>query len=324
VLLEEETAALVGDRFVVRRYSPSATLGGGVVVDPDPRRHRPSATQVVERLERIADGSFAEQLAGLLDDPWQPVWQEPDFRARTGASPEELRGALAALAGEGRVRRFDWGSRVQWIAAARWEEAAGRLLARLDEWHAAAPELPGMPLAQLKMELFAARGWQAFAQAALDELLGQLSRAGRLRVDGRMAAGAGHQATLSPELRRRMEAFVAWLDGQAYGAPRLEEMATGLGSTVPETKRLLAVALNEGLVEQATDQIFLTRAKHEEALARLRALCLEQAEGFTVGQAGAALGASRRFMVPYLETLDQRGVTRREGNFRTMPIVARP
>jgi hypothetical protein len=47
-------------------------------------------------------------------------------------------------------------------------------------------------------------------------------------------------------------------------------------------------------------------------------LCRESAEGFTVGQAGTRLGASRRFMVPFLEVLDARGITRRDGNFRTM------
>ena len=320
LLLEEETAALVGDRFVIRRYSPQTTLGGGVVADPDPRRHRPSAGHVVERLERIAGGTFAEQLAGLLDDPWRPVWQEADFRAKTGAAPEELREALASLATAGRARKSEWGSRVQWISAARWSETQARLLARLDAWHAASPELPGMPLAQLKGELLGAPGWPAFAQAALDDLLGELSRAGQIRAEGKVVSRATHQTTLSPELQRRSEALVAWLEAQGYGAPRLEEMAAGLGSSVPEIKRLLALALGDGRVEQGSDQIFLTRARHEAALAALRELCAAQAEGFTVGQAGAALGASRRFMVPYLETLDQRGVTRREGNFRTMGL----
>jgi selenocysteine-specific elongation factor len=318
LLLEEETAALVGDRFVIRRYSPPATLGGGMVVDPDPRRHRPSAGQVVERLERIADGDLPEQLAGLLDDPARPVWQEADFRARTGAGAAELEEALAALAAAGRVRRAEWGSRVHWIAAARWAEAGARLLERLEQWHAAAPELPGMPLAQLRSELFAAAGWQAVAQPALDELLAGLLREDRVRVEGKGVALAGHQPSLSPELARRAGALVAWLEGQGYGAPRLEEMAAGLGEALPEVRRLLAVALGDGRLEQAAEQIFLTRERHQAALATLRGLCRRQAEGFTVGQAGAELGASRRFMVPYLEALDRRGVTRREGNFRTM------
>jgi len=318
LLLEEPVAALLGDRFVLRRYSPQTTLGGGVVADPDPRRHRPSAVQVVERLERLAGGDFRQQLLSLLDDPFQPLWQEGELRARTGAEPAELRPELEELARQGEVRRLEWGSRVHWMREARWRQAGERVTARLAEVHEATPEVPSHPLALLRAELFGRPGWQPHAQPLLDALLAEGEARGELRVEGKGAALAGHQPRLSDELRRRMEALVAWLEEQGYGAPRLEEFAQGLGCGVPEAKRLLALALQEGRVEQAGDQIFLTTRRHQAALAALGKLQATLPEGFTVSQAGAELGASRRFMVPYLEALDARGITVRHGNFRRL------
>ncbi len=318
LLLEEETAALLGDRFVIRRYSPQITIGGGVVADPNPRRHRPSAGQVVDRLERLTDGSFDEQLESLLDDPWQPLWQESELRARTGAEPDELRPELERMVVQGRVRRCDWGSRVHWMLSSRWQEAGERLLERLRRLHEATPELPGQPVAQLRADLFSRPGWQVHAQPLLDALLAELGGRGLIKFENRCASLAGHEPCLSPELRRRTDALVVWLEGQGYGAPRLEEFAQALACGVPEVKRLLALVLQEGRVEQATDQIFLTRARHLAALAELRTLGHEQPEGFTVSQAGSRLSASRRFMVPYLEALDTRGLTRRTGNFRSV------
>ena len=317
LLLEEETAALVDDRFVIRRYSPQSTLGGGQVLDPAPHRHRPGAVLEAQRLERMAEGDFADKLAGLLEDPRHPVWLEAELRTRTGADAQALKEALGELEAAGRLRRFEWGSRVHHVAEERWVESLRRVEERLASWHGATPELPGMPVALLRGELFGGGGWAAFAQPMLDEVAAHLSAIGRLRVEGKLLSLAGHVATLSPELRRRVEALAQWLEDQAYGAPRLEEMASALATTVPEIKRLLAVSLNEGLVEQA-GEIFLTRGRHATALEELAALCRESAEGFTVGQAGTRLGASRRFMVPYLEVLDARGITRRDGNFRTM------
>jgi selenocysteine-specific elongation factor len=266
----------------------------------------------------LTEGSFDEQLESLLDDPWQPLWQESELRARTGAEPEELRPLLEGLAIEGRVRRCEWGSRLHWMLANRWHEAGERLCERLRQVHEATPELPGHPVALLRTELFSRPGWQAHAQPLLDALLGELIAQGKVKLENRSAALVGHEPRLSEGLRRRMEALVVWLEGQGYGAPRLEEIAQGLSVAVPEVKRLLALALQAGHVEQATDQIFLTRTRHLAALEELRALGREQAEGFTVSQAGTRLGASRRFMVPYLEALDERGVTRRNGNFRSM------
>ena len=48
-----------GDRLVVRRIAPPDTLGGGVVLDPRPRRHGPSR-DVLVRLERLARGEAPE------------------------------------------------------------------------------------------------------------------------------------------------------------------------------------------------------------------------------------------------------------------------
>ena len=53
--LEAPLIAVPGDRFVVRRIAPPATLGGGRVIDQDPRRHGPSsATELRRRARRRA------------------------------------------------------------------------------------------------------------------------------------------------------------------------------------------------------------------------------------------------------------------------------
>src|SRR5690606_13658058 len=46
-----------GDRFIIRRPSPSSTIGGGVVVDSHPRRHRRFRPTVIESLEILQAGT---------------------------------------------------------------------------------------------------------------------------------------------------------------------------------------------------------------------------------------------------------------------------
>jgi selenocysteine-specific elongation factor len=55
VRLEQPLVAAAGDRLVVRQIAPPDTLGGGVVIDPRPRKHGPSRELLV-RLERLARG----------------------------------------------------------------------------------------------------------------------------------------------------------------------------------------------------------------------------------------------------------------------------
>ena len=58
--LREPVATLKGDRFIVRRASPSETIGGGEVIDAVPARHRRFREEVVTALETLEKGSPAE------------------------------------------------------------------------------------------------------------------------------------------------------------------------------------------------------------------------------------------------------------------------
>jgi selenocysteine-specific elongation factor len=58
LMLKEPVVALRGDRFIIRRPSPPATIGGGQVVDPHPaRRHRRFNTVRLDELEHLLMGT---------------------------------------------------------------------------------------------------------------------------------------------------------------------------------------------------------------------------------------------------------------------------
>jgi selenocysteine-specific elongation factor len=92
IRLEQPLVAVAGDRLVVRSISPPDTLGGGRVLDPQPRRHGPSRDLLV-RLERLSRGEPAD------DAPAEPV--EP---AEPAAAPEPTPLSQSALELEARLR----------------------------------------------------------------------------------------------------------------------------------------------------------------------------------------------------------------------------
>jgi selenocysteine-specific elongation factor len=66
--LEHPLVPLAGDRLVIRRIAPPDTLGGGVVLDANPRRHGPSR-ELLARLERLERGEEPTADAGRGDAP---------------------------------------------------------------------------------------------------------------------------------------------------------------------------------------------------------------------------------------------------------------
>ncbi|HEY1590166.1 MAG TPA: selenocysteine-specific translation elongation factor [Solirubrobacteraceae bacterium] len=82
--LEQPLIAAAGDRLVIRQIAPPDTLGGGVVLDPNPRKHGPSR-EVLTRLQRLASG---EQ---------EPPCEEPAAQKEPEPAPEPLSASVLAL-----------------------------------------------------------------------------------------------------------------------------------------------------------------------------------------------------------------------------------
>ena len=57
--------ALPGDRFVVRTLSPAMTIGGGVVLDASPPKHKREDAAVIEEL-RLLEGPLEARVEGML------------------------------------------------------------------------------------------------------------------------------------------------------------------------------------------------------------------------------------------------------------------
>jgi selenocysteine-specific elongation factor len=85
------------------------------------------------------------------------------------------------------------------------------------------------------------------------------------------------------------------------------------------------------LVEQGTlvklgsgaDAVFFLHETYDEAVARLIAYLKEQGR-MTASQARDLLGTTRKYILPLLEHLDERRITRRIGDERVLVAMAKP
>lgn len=174
IRLEHQLVSDAGDRLVVRQIAPPDTLGGGVVLDPHPRKHGPSR-ETLARLERLARG-----------EPPDPVPARSSPRRHAAAVPPRTEPlSPSALAAEERLRQagfeppldseFDPDDLASLRAAGRAVRVSKNLhyhpdaLAEVRRLVIATAERHGgsVTLAQLRDELGTSR---KFAQALLEHL----------------------------------------------------------------------------------------------------------------------------------------------------------
>jgi len=302
--LRLETPALVGlgDRLVLRSYSPAFTIGGARVLDPlAPKRRR---------------GGGPVGAAPSSDDPIQAAVR---LVAEAGASGIDA-ATLAArvtlpqttlVAGLKRATAVvGLGKEPVWFFAQPALEALGQAVSTLlARYHQQQPLRGLFPREELRTRLFART-----PEACFEHVLATLASTGQLRVAPEGVALASHEVRLSPQEEQARDRLV-----QAARAARLQgvDPAAVVGGAEPQmVERVSRLLQSEGLLRRVGDVLV-----DAAALATLVAAVRRQftpGSRLDVAQFKELTGLSRKFVIPLLEYLDRERVTRRAGNDRVV------
>ena len=279
----------VGDRFVLREAGRRETVGGGVVLDVAPPTRSGNDPEV--RLRARASAA-REALPALM----------------VGERGAILRTEAATLTGSSATAGHAVGG---WFVDDRvLATVRSSVTAFLEGFHRDHPLEPGADLALARRAVIQAlRSARAPADPALaDALLAGLAVDAVIAREGATIRLATHRVALD-ERTDVVDRLLAAIGGEHEATPPTVKdlLAGGVGRDV------IDAASRAGLVVRIAPDLVVTPelvARAEEAVRRAGDA------GITVSALREQLGTSRRYAVPLVEWLDQRGVTRREGDLR--------
>lgn len=303
----EPVAIPARERFVLRTLSPPVTVGGGRVLEPVTARRRRHAPDVLARLAVLADADPAQIVVGEVARVGM-AGARLDLLARlAGVAPARavaMLGGAPIIIGRGGVV----------VAQAALDAVLVQIPDRLATSEAKHPD--GLSRDQLAALLPEA------GAAVLDEAIARLVARGTLLHAGsllRIRREAREQD------RAREEAALAARLAETLRQGGLSPPDPAKLASEPRTKRLLDRLIREGVAIRTLDRVqkreILFHREAVEAARRQLAPLLAKPPGLLTGEAGAALGISRKYSVPLLEYLDATGFTRRTGDRR---MLARP
>jgi selenocysteine-specific elongation factor len=301
--------AVRGDRFIIRRPSPSETIGGGLVIDPHPRRHRRFRPEIIARLESLASGSPEEIVLQTLGD--QPAELRALLRGITLAEPD-IRSAVGALVESGDVvhlkRRSAESGRIapsdHVMAASAYRAAIDRARDLLAAYHERNPLRRGMAKEEVRSRL-------GLAARPFEEIAGLASAAGEMVDHGDTIRLPGHEIRFTEEQRARIDRYLDALRREPFSPPSPSDF--GLDAE-------LVMALNEtGEVVRVDESIVFTAAAFEEMRDRVLAL-IDERGSITLAQFRDHFDTSRKYAQAVLEYFDQRRITRRVGDERVRNV----
>jgi selenocysteine-specific elongation factor len=307
---------LPGDRFIIRQFSPVITIGGGVILDSQPSKHRLGDPGVVQALKVLEDGAPKARLELLVEQAGEAPLAA--MSSRLGWAPEEALRVAEHLEVEKRLRVL--GQPASLLVHASHVARLGREIEeQLRRFHAANPLVAGITREDLRGRLaVTGRGdWRAPSPLLFDAMLEQISAQGKVALEGETVRLAGSEVQLTPEEAAAREQISRAFESAGLAVPSAKEVLAGLRVDRARAEKILRLLLKDGtLVKIAEDLIF-----HSSALAQLRALIArrkEQSHRINVGVFKELTGLSRKYAIPLLEYLDRQRVTRREGDERIL------
>ena len=305
--LARPLVAVRGDRFVVRRPSPPATIGGGRILDPQWRRRRGAA--LGEARERLQGGLEDALLLWVTEAGEAGVGAAP-MAHRIGADPASLEPRLAEHAEAGRLLRLPagHGHETRWLAPEAWQRIVHRAREELTSYFRRDRLARGMPKAEAVRRILPGPAAQLaatyFARLTREKVLvveGEL-----VNLPGRTTQLTGQESDLS---RRIQRAF----DEAGLTPPSPAELGRRLGAKPQILEGVIRYLVERGRLVRLPGELIVAAAAIDRVKQDLRSSGLER---FKVPAFKERYGISRKWAIPILEHLDSVGVTRRLGDER--------
>jgi len=307
--LEEPLAPRYDDRFIVRSYSPVYTIGGGTVLDALPPRRTQLRPSERELLAALAAHDLSGAATGLLASRGVPMTS-----AEVASALGLPRAGVADDLNKAALERIKVGSDTYFVAADGLERLLGSAVSHLLEYHESHPLETGLAAGALRDRVD-----RRVAPKVFDAVLEVAASRGLVRVVGGQVRHPQAAAAALAEEDAALAALEPILAEQGLATGTVAELAALASVEVSVARKALTKLVASGAVVRLGPEMHFARASVDEARGRI-ASYLEQHGTMLAKDARDVLGTSRKYVVPLLEYFDAQGVTKRDGDVRTLRV----
>ncbi len=310
--LEEEAVALRGDRFVIRSYSPMETIGGGIVLEPNPpkrKRHNKESMQELKLKESGSPIEILEKVISLNSSSFPGISQ---LAKLTGSSKEELTPMLEKLVSSGTVKEFYGGSQQVYLHGEYYARLVSKASAMLEEFHKKCPLRSGMPVEEFRKKLFGS-GKGSF----IDEILGLMEEGENISIRTNAVSLPGFSITLTPRQIKIKDYLTDALEQGAYSPPGREQILNNTSYSHEEMEQVMEMLVDTGVIKRiGEDEVFL--GKYYRSAVETAVNHIRDQGSISLATFRDLLNTSRKYAMALLEEMDRDRITRRVGDNRVL------
>lgn len=307
IILEEPVVARRGDRFIVRRFSPVITIGGGIVLEPYAQRKRLNDTQHREELELKKRGDLSKLLIHYLNQHSFSGLTLEEMKYILAEKEEKIAELLGKLKSEGKAVQI----KDSFFSMQSLEMLKEKVISSVRSYLDKNPHLPYVDKELLRSQIGMKDKW------VFNHVLEEMAVKGILAVLQEGVSLPDRKVELTPveaEIRDRIESI--FLQAKV-STPEPEQLFLQFEGKEKVAKKMFDLLVRENRLVKISPDFYL----HADVLEDVKNLLrkeFQRKERLKMSEIRDALQTSRKYAVPLAEYLDKIKFTRRIGDERVL------
>lgn len=304
--LEEEIALRRGDKFVVRFYSPMETIGGGVVLEPNPKRKKRFDPESIDELKRKESGSTEDVIEMHVKSHGETMITVNELAKLTALSVEEVTNDVTSLKEQGIVKVFEMKKDTYVWHMAHDMEMRQKLVDVLKTYHKNYPYRYGMKKAEIHMTYMKKVKLNVFDLYM--DMLSEEHVLERYQEFLKLPEFEVSKDSNYDKVRRTVEKT---FQKAQFDFVRFSEIS--FGNISPEVvEDIILLLMDEKFVVKIDENIYTLQTIIDHAKEVIQAR-LKENPLITIAEVRDLLGTSRKSAKPILEYMDSIKITKKNG-----------
>ncbi len=304
--LEEEIACQKDDYFIIRFFSPMVTIGGGIILEPNPPKRKRFKDEVIEELtikDRGDPVKIVEQYILKASSTYPDI--KTIAKQSGNITVEQCDGILKNLEENIIIKSFKISGEpiylhIDYINMLK--EKAGTVLIK---YHEDNPLKTGMPKEELKTKIMGNIG-----QKISDSLFDYLQTERIIKLLGKSISLWDFKVTLTKEQEEIKDLIMNEYNSMKYNPPRYDEIRIKLKYPEKSITQVYDMLIDNGELIRIDQDIVFSKPAYEDSVEILKSYC-EINKSIQLGEFRDLLETSRKYAIALLDYFDQQKITKR-------------
>lgn len=310
--LEEEVVAKRGDKFIIRFYSPMFTIGGGEILEPNPKKKKRFDDKAIKELEIKEMGSSTDIIENIIEDKSKEFPTTKEIAVFTAMLEESIKSEINKLIENKKVISFSLTKDLHIIHINYFNKVKDKILEELKNFHSKYPLRAGMPKEEIRSR-FLKNAKPKVAEAFIDLLIekGYLEqKLENILINGFEIKFNENQLKISQDILRSFKE-------NSYQPPRREDLESIIGEKKDEIEEVFISLLNNGDIIKLNEEVYISKEAYDLGLDKLKEHFTNK-DSISIGEYRDLLNTNRKVALALLEYFDQIKITKRDKDIRIL------